>query len=343
MTAHTMEITTLNDIKPMHSNKTIKARVYRKWTAMNHYFRFIEYNEVEDRADVNGTPLIGVNLPFVIWNEQAEGFDMVAYAVMPKPIVIAVSSTWATRRYGGARFTTEATILEIIAPNGWYCRKYAACNIKVGDDSSTSHCQDHGPQPIPNYGYCFRAVVNDETATTSITCFSPEAHTFVPECNAVVAALNNQETEAIHAALKQVENKTYIFQYHFGKRAAPGNPSFTLDTVFKTSRQPLLTLPATELTTPLPPEIEREGSSSTKTDYQQLQTEAERKDSKAEVRTSLQKMGRNKAVGPDQIPIEAWKSLGDEVSKRGYFAKALSNASMIVAKCNNEKCDKVPM
>ncbi|GJY16519.1 hypothetical protein Tco_0386941 [Tanacetum coccineum] len=36
--------------------------------------------------------------------------------------------------------------------------------------------------------------------------------------------------------------------------------------------------------------------------------------SQAEVRTTLQKMGRNKVVGPDQIPIEAWKSLGDEGS-----------------------------
>nr|GEZ49116.1 P-loop containing nucleoside triphosphate hydrolases superfamily protein [Tanacetum cinerariifolium] len=38
--------------------------------------------------------------------------------------------------------------------------------------------------------------------------------------------------------------------------------------------------------------------------------------SQAEVRTALQKMGINKAVGPDQIPIAAWKSLGDE----GYQA-----------------------
>ncbi|GJZ57942.1 retrovirus-related pol polyprotein LINE-1, partial [Tanacetum coccineum] len=37
-------------------------------------------------------------------------------------------------------------------------------------------------------------------------------------------------------------------------------------------------------------------------------------ESQAEVRTTLQKMGRNKAVGQDQIPIEAWKSLGDEGS-----------------------------
>ncbi|GKD88298.1 hypothetical protein Tco_1363805 [Tanacetum coccineum] len=31
-----------------------------------------------------------------------------------------------------------------------------------------------------------------------------------------------------------------------------------------------------------------------------------------EVRVALQKMGRNKAVGPDQIPIEAWNCLGDK-------------------------------
>nr|GEY08719.1 hypothetical protein [Tanacetum cinerariifolium] len=32
----------------------------------------------------------------------------------------------------------------------------------------------------------------------------------------------------------------------------------------------------------------------------------------AKVRTILQKMGRNKVVGPDQIHIEALRSLGDE-------------------------------
>ncbi|GJU25141.1 retrovirus-related pol polyprotein LINE-1 [Tanacetum coccineum] len=34
--------------------------------------------------------------------------------------------------------------------------------------------------------------------------------------------------------------------------------------------------------------------------------------SQTEVRTAVHKMGRNKAVGPDQIPIEAWRSLGAE-------------------------------
>ncbi|XP_071693102.1 uncharacterized protein [Rutidosis leptorrhynchoides] len=33
--------------------------------------------------------------------------------------------------------------------------------------------------------------------------------------------------------------------------------------------------------------------------------------SQEEVRLALRKMGRNKSVGPDQIPIEAWRCLGD--------------------------------
>ncbi|GJS59025.1 DNA helicase [Tanacetum coccineum] len=424
MTVHMPEVISLKDIKPTHTNKTIEARVYRKWTAMNvttweptnfccilldkegnaiqanmnvkdtnyfnqllqlnnayrishfvctetknwqrtldnkttllfgqytkfqpipadpfpeHYFKFVAYNEVKERADVSGTPLIdyigcihqisdpmrtgdatrsrrtrriiqiqnleGVNLPFVIWNEQAEGFDIEAYTYMPKPVVIAVSSTWATRKYGGLqlkatpathyylnpnipeanyilnvyaefinptdaleiqrqpfsddsqeqmrnrysiasllnvnpqhymgiRFTTEATVLEIIAPNGWYYRKCALCNMKVATDSSKANCPDHGPQPIPNYGYCFRAVIDDGTATTMLTCFSPEAHTFVPECNKVVAAVDEQEIQEIPATLKEAENKTYIFQYRFGQKASPGNPAIVLTTAFQPS------------------------------------------------------------------------------------------------------------
>nr|GEW32175.1 hypothetical protein [Tanacetum cinerariifolium] len=42
-----------------------------------------------------------------------------------------------------------------------------------------------------------------------------------------------------------------------------------------------------------------------------------------EVKTALKKMGRNKAVGPDQIPIEAWRSLEDEGNKGD--AQACSN------------------
>nr|GFA93685.1 hypothetical protein [Tanacetum cinerariifolium] len=49
-----------------------------------------------------------------------------------------------------------------------------------------------------------------------------------------------------------------------------------------------------------------------------------------EVRAALQKMGRNKAVGPYQIPIEAWRGLGDEGVKwlTCLFNKTFSSAKM---------------
>ncbi|GJZ18704.1 hypothetical protein Tco_0554827 [Tanacetum coccineum] len=50
----------------------------------------------------------------------------------------------------------------------------------------------------------------------------------------------------------------------------------------------------------------------------------------AEVRVALKKMGRNKAVGSDQIPMDAWKCLGDERIKwlTCLFNKIFQSAKM---------------
>ncbi|GKB28441.1 retrovirus-related pol polyprotein LINE-1 [Tanacetum coccineum] len=47
-------------------------------------------------------------------------------------------------------------------------------------------------------------------------------------------------------------------------------------------------------------------------------------------KTALQKMGRNKAVGPNKIPIEAWRSLGDEgiIWLTSLFNKIFTSAKM---------------
>ncbi|GJW58098.1 hypothetical protein Tco_0104829 [Tanacetum coccineum] len=215
--------------------------------------RFIAYNEVEQRADVNGAPLTdyigcihqisdpivtgdatrsrktrriidiqnldGVNLPFIIWNEEAEKFDIQTYAKLPKPVVIAVSSTWAIRKYGD--FVNPTDALEIQRQ-------------RYSDDL----------QEQMRNRYCFRDIIDDGTGTATLTCFSPEAHTFVPECNAIVTSLQDQSSYEIPAILKEAENKTYVFQYRFGTKARPGYPAFVLDAVFKATPQPLLSLPA---------------------------------------------------------------------------------------------------
>ncbi|GJT33080.1 DNA helicase [Tanacetum coccineum] len=210
-----------------------------------HYFNFIAYNEVNMRADIPGAPLIdyigciyrisdpirsgdatrarrtrriidiqnldGINLPFLIWGDEAENFDMNQYEKMEKPVIIALSSAWATKRYGG--------IL-----------------------------------------YCFKAIIDDGTATATITCFSPEAHTFVPECNTVVNSIEDKDNHHVPMALKQAEGQAYIFQYHFGQNARPGYPNFTLNAVLKPVAEPLLALPAAKTISSPPAEVLGESS-----------------------------------------------------------------------------------
>ncbi|GKB03919.1 hypothetical protein Tco_0832062 [Tanacetum coccineum] len=105
-------------------------------------------------------------------------------------------------------------------------------------------CHNHGPQPIPNYGYCFTAIINDGTATATVTCFSPEAYTFVPDCNTVVNTTEDKDTTHVPIVLTQTEGHTYIFQFRFGQQAKPGFPNFTLDAVLQPVAEPLLALPA---------------------------------------------------------------------------------------------------
>ncbi|GJS19495.1 DNA helicase [Tanacetum coccineum] len=293
-------------------------------TVPNNYFKFIAYNEVHDKADNNDAPLTGcihrisdplisgdatrsrktrriidiqnldgLNLPFVIWDEMAEKFDMDEYANMPKPVVIAVSSTWATTKYGGLQLTATPTtyyylnlnILEVhyildvyaqfINPTESLEIRSQPCRTeeeeKMRNRYSIEALLNVNPQHYQQTRftteatitkisatqgwYCFRMIIDDGTGSTTLTCFSPEAHTFAPDCNKLVNAVENKDKRCLPDALKQFENTTYIFQYRFGKNARPGYPNFSLDAAFKTSPQPLLSLPAPDSATTTPQEV----------------------------------------------------------------------------------------
>nr|GEV62190.1 hypothetical protein [Tanacetum cinerariifolium] len=225
----------------------------------------------ESRPDVNGAPLIE----------------------MEKPVVIVVSSTWVTKRYEGLQLiATPATyyylnpnILEVHHILNVYANfinliatlqiQRQPCNI----DQKEQMRNRYSIELLLNVNlqhykrikftteaivlevsaakgwYCFRAIIDDGTVTTTINCFSPEAHNFVTECNEVVNVVENKDTRHLPDALKQVENSTYIFQYYFGKGARPGDPDFNLDDAFKPTTQPLLSLPRS------PPEILQQTSS----------------------------------------------------------------------------------
>ncbi|GJR38228.1 hypothetical protein Tco_1213912 [Tanacetum coccineum] len=178
--------------------------------------------------------LDGINLPFVIWNETAENFDMVTYAAMEKPVVIVVSSTWVTKRYGD--FINPVHTLQV----------------------QRQRCSTEQEEQMRNR-YSLESLLNINPQHYQRIKFTTEA-TFVEISSAkgctilcsypVVNGTEDKDTHHVPDALNQVENTTHIFQYHFGKGARPWDLDFTLDAVFKPTTQPLLSLLSPQATTP---------------------------------------------------------------------------------------------
>nr|GEX41943.1 DNA helicase PIF1, ATP-dependent [Tanacetum cinerariifolium] len=180
-----------------------------------HYFNFIAYNEVDARADVSGAPLTVVcSFHFKYGVKQLK-------ALISMHMKKCQSQSSLSLVQLGQQNATEINATSAT---------YYYLNPEIPE---TSH--------ILNV-----AIIDDGTTTTTITCFSPDAHTFVPDCNSVVNSIEDKDTYHVPSILSQAEGHRYIFQYHFGKKAKPRRPNFTLNVVLKLSTQPLLALPEPE-------------------------------------------------------------------------------------------------
>nr|GEX03438.1 ATP-dependent DNA helicase PIF1-like [Tanacetum cinerariifolium]GEX14622.1 ATP-dependent DNA helicase PIF1-like [Tanacetum cinerariifolium] len=178
----------------------------------------------------------GFNLPFLIWDETTWKFDMNEYAQMSKPVVIVVSSTWATTKYED--IPSSSTQLNH--------SKYKANHVAQMKKKK-----------------CKTAIVYNHFSMSTHNTISPEAHTFTPNYNVLVNTVENKDTRSLPDALKALENATYIFQYRFGQKAKPGRPNFSLDVVFSASPRPLLRLPLPVSATSPPQELLEQTSSAT--------------------------------------------------------------------------------
>nr|GEX16565.1 hypothetical protein [Tanacetum cinerariifolium] len=203
----------------------------------------------------------GINLPFLIWGEMAKKFDIFEFAKMKNPVIIAISSAWASKKYGALQLNAMSATHYNLNPNileahhilnvfADFINPILAMEIQrkpYGSDIEEQMRNRYTIEALFSVNqYCFKAIVDDGTATATITCFSP-AHTFVPDCNTIVNTIEDKDTYHVPLLLKQAEGHTYIFKYHFGKKAKPENPNFTLDAVFKPVTKPLLALPSTEV------------------------------------------------------------------------------------------------
>ncbi|GJS17063.1 hypothetical protein Tco_0411535 [Tanacetum coccineum] len=109
------EVINLADIKPTHTNKTIEVRVYRKWIARNvktqepsKLCAILLNKQITLDVSIELAILLSLGIPPKP-GDMAEKFDMHEYAKMKKPVIIAVSSTWVTKRYGALQLSAMYT------------------------------------------------------------------------------------------------------------------------------------------------------------------------------------------------------------------------------------------
>nr|GEW00608.1 hypothetical protein [Tanacetum cinerariifolium] len=110
----------------------------------------------------------------------------------------------------------------------------------------------------------------------------------VPE---VVNGIEDKDPYHLPDELKQLEDTTHIFQYHFGKGARPGQLDFRIDTVFKPLPPPSLALPTPEMTTPAAPEINQQFTPATAPD---IELEASTPMTEVQVKKALTDRKENK-------------------------------------------------
>nr|GEU61310.1 DNA helicase [Tanacetum cinerariifolium] len=115
--------------------------------------------------------------------------------------------------------------------------KTTRLQVIPGDPFST--CKNHGPQPTPVYSYCFKAIINDGTATMSLTCFSDNTNTLIKDCDDILAELPDKDQYKLPFALKDLEGTTHVFQFHFNSGSSSRRRDLVLDRVFKSTVLPL--------------------------------------------------------------------------------------------------------
>ncbi|PWA62805.1 nucleic acid-binding, OB-fold protein [Artemisia annua] len=131
------------------------------------------------------------------------------------------------KTYEGVRFTCEGTLTSINASRDWYYPSCTTCSLKAEYNDGIFDCKVHGSLEYPSYRYNFKANLTDNTATTTITFFTPKANDIVGiDCNSLVASLANPDPRVIPEKIQYIVGKTHIFQFQYNTSSKQLQPEF---------------------------------------------------------------------------------------------------------------------
>ncbi|PWA75704.1 replication protein A 70 kDa DNA-binding subunit [Artemisia annua] len=135
--------------------------------------------------------------------------------------------TKTPKTYEGVRFTCEGNITSIQTSKDWYYPSCTTCIQKVQENDGVFDCRAHGPLEKPSYRYNFKGNLTDNTATATMTFFTPKADKIVGiDCNSLMAELNYPGPRDIPQRLHAITGKNHIFQFNFNTSTKQGTPEF---------------------------------------------------------------------------------------------------------------------
>ncbi|PWA34426.1 nucleic acid-binding, OB-fold protein [Artemisia annua] len=124
---------------------------------------------------------------------------------------------------------TLAMIMEAashsITSRGWYFNRCRGCGNPIEEHMPHRHCQEPGTLPAANY----RATLADVTGSIVVACYSPAAHSLVPNITEVLSYVPDRDPYTLPPIVKDLENTKRRFRIHVGKGSRRGYPNFILD------------------------------------------------------------------------------------------------------------------
>ncbi|GJU56471.1 autophagy-related protein 9 [Tanacetum coccineum] len=80
--------------------------------------------------------------------------------------------------------------------------------------------------------YCFKGFITDDSATISLTYFSPTAkNIIVTECSKILQQLESKDPYRFPTLITALEGQQYIFQFHINPSSKSGQVDFIFDNI----------------------------------------------------------------------------------------------------------------
>ncbi|PWA97182.1 nucleic acid-binding, OB-fold protein [Artemisia annua] len=241
------EFVTYENTDPAEMNKVIEVIVYRKWIAkaVPDLISTMYCCMLLDRKHImRYNQLLGPIQPLQIQALANQDSDIDEPS---NKMSIAQMLAVHPDTQKSMRFTIEGVLVRIDNTNRWFYNKCDECGEHMDEKLPHWHCHESAVQDKPNYGYCFKAIIQDDTGSIIATCFTPEADKWTPKtCLEVLNETPNPDPYAVLAALRELENTRKVFRIHFGTWSKKHRQKFVVETA--KNIEPLL-LPAPPINT----------------------------------------------------------------------------------------------